>query len=192
MFLAIGVAACALAALVIWLWPLPPPTSSQPSGPGPEIPRSAAPEPSAAAPAEPEAFAENQVPEASEAPEDTTPPNGDLLLYAARPLSAVPHHVVRAWGASDDRSQLGLVGAYLIVDPGISNAQLIKLCRDIQEYHRSANGLSVRILDSEAAATYDRQTDGGALESQHQVATVTRDAKLGVDAIYLRGELVKP
>ena len=127
-------------------------------------------------------------PDAEHAPAETA----DLLQYARRPMSAVPHRVVRAWGAGKDPSQLGLVGAYVIVEPGIGDAQLIQLCRDIQRYHGDAKALSVRILDSEEAASYDLHTDGGAFKQQHQVAAVTRDAKLGVDAIYLRGELVKP
>ena len=107
-------------------------------------------------------------------------------------MSAVPHRVIRGWGAGEDSGQLGLVGAYVIVEPGISDEQLIQLSRDIREYHRDAKALSVRILDSEEAATYDRHIDGGALKNQHQVATVTRDKTLGVDSIYVRGELVKP
>ena len=133
-----------------------------------------------------------QAPEAHAEVEHAPAATGDLLLYAKRPMSAVPHRVIRAWGASDDRSHLGLVGAYVIVEPGISDEQLIELCRDIQEYHRDANALSVRILDSEEAATYDRHIDGGALKNQHQVATVTRDRTLGVDSIHVRGEVVKP
>ena len=107
-------------------------------------------------------------------------------------MSTVPHRVIRGWGASDDGSQLGLVGAYVIVEPGISDAQLIKLCRDIHKYHRDAKTLSVRILDSEDAATYDRHIDGGALMNQHEVATVTRDPALGVNGIDVRGKLLEP
>jgi hypothetical protein len=133
-----------------------------------------------------------EAPEAHGDPEPAPAPTADLALYAKRPMSAVPHRVIRGWGASGDRSQLGLVGAYVIVEPGISDEQLAKLCRDIQEYHRDAKALSVRILDSEEAATYDRHIDGGALKNEHQVATVTRDPALGVDAVHVRGELVEP
>ena len=135
------------------------------------------------------------VSEASEAHGDlehVPAPTGDLHLYAERPMSPVPHRVIRAWGASDDPSHLGLVGAYVIVEPGLSDAKLIELCRDIRAYHKDANALSVRILDSEEAATYDRHIDGGLFKNQHQVATVTRDPKFGEDSIHVRGERVEP
>jgi hypothetical protein len=115
---------------------------------------------------------------------------GDLLTYVERPMSAVPHRVIRGWGASDENSHLGLVGAYVIVEPRMTDEQLTQLCVDIQEYHRSANALSVKIFDSEGAATYDRHIDGGELKNRHQVATVTHDSALGLDAIHVRGELV--
>jgi hypothetical protein len=133
-----------------------------------------------------------EAPEAHADREHAPAATGDLMLYAKRPMSALPHRVIRGWGASDDHSQLGLVGAYVIVEPGISDERLVELCRDIRAYHRDANALSVRILDSEEAATYDRHSDGGAFKNQHQVATVTRDPKLGVDTIQVRGELVEP
>ena len=107
-------------------------------------------------------------------------------------MSAVPHRVVRGWGASEEHSELGLVGAYVIVEPGISNEQLTRLSRDIQKYHRDAKALSVRILDSEEAATYDRHIDGGALGEQHEIATVTRDPAIGVNRILVRGKVVGP
>jgi hypothetical protein len=135
---------------------------------------------------------EETAPEAHHDDEHSPARTADLLLYARRPMSAVPHRVIRAWGASDDPSHLGLVGVYVIVEPGISDERLIQLCRDIQKYHRDANALSVRILDSEEAATYDRHVDGGALKNQHQVATVSRDPKLGLDEFRVHGELVKP
>jgi len=190
-------------ALAWWHWPRER-ESIQPASPVPEsLPAG---EPTAAAamqqtpPAEPSRPAdaallderEETTSEAHDDPEHAPAATGDLELYARRPMSAVPHRVIRAWGAGEDRGQLGLVGAYVIVEPGLSDEQLTQLCRDIQEYHRDAKALSVRILDSEEAATYDRHIDGGALKNQHQVATVTRDPKLDVDAIHVRGELVKP
>ncbi len=123
--------------------------------------------------------------------EHAAAPSGDLELYAERPMSTVPHRVVRGWGAaSDDLSRLGLVGAYVIVEPGISDAQLTRLALDIHKYHRDAKALSVRILDSEEAATYDRHIDGGALGEQHEVATVTRDPQLDVNRILVRGKVI--
>jgi len=193
----------AVTALVWWLWPrgqewlrhASPVSESRPAGE--PAPGAVMHEARPAEPSQPVAVAskddrEESSSEAHHDAEHAPPRTADLLLYARRPMSAVPHRVVRAWGASDDPKQLGLVGAYVIVEPGMTDAQLIQLCRDIREYHRDANVLSVRILDSEQAATYDRHIDGGALKNQHQVATVSRDPTIGVDDIQVRGELVKP
>jgi len=190
LFVAVGFFAVIL--LAWWLWPREQEMLQQTS-PASETLRAGKPTP-ASRPADVASMDEREetTSEAHDDPENAPAPTADLLLYAERPMSAVPHRVTRAWGASDAGSHLGLVGAYLIVEPGISDEQLIELCRDIRKYHESANALSVRILDSEEAATYDRDIDGGALKQQHQVATVTRDPKLGVDAIHVRGELVKP
>jgi hypothetical protein len=194
----------ATTALAWWLWPRgqellqpategaesPPPVARAPGGAPQELRPAGPSAPVAVAPkVEPEAAGSDAHDHAEpEAPAGTE----DLLLYARRPMSATPHRVLRGWGASDDPSNLGLVGAYVIVDPGMSDQQLIQLCRDVREYHRDAKALSVRILDSEDAATYDRHVDGGAYKDQHQVATVTRDPKHDVDEIRVRGEIVKP
>jgi hypothetical protein len=197
--------------LIAWgLWPLAQ-ERLQPAGPAPHAPRFDEPMPPAAIqrmpPAGPPAAEPTQPVDvapsderAAEAPEaqgdlqHAAAPSGDLEHYAKRPLSAVPHRVVRGWGASEENSQLGLVGAYVVVDPGISDAQLTQLCRDIQKYHRDAKVLSVRILDSEEAATYDRHIDGGALGNRHVVASVKRDPTLGVKdgEIRVRDKLVTP
>jgi hypothetical protein len=196
--------------LIAWgLWPLaqerlqPASPASQPlradeSAPAAAMPRTPPAEPPAAEPS----AAVDVAPvdeKRAEAPdphgdEHAPAPSGDLEHYAKRPMSAVPHRVVRGWGASEENSQLGLVGAYVVVEPGISDAQLTQLCKDIQRYHRDAKVLSVRILDSEEAATYDRHIDGGALANRHQVASVKRDPTLGVKdgEILVRNKLVKP
>ncbi len=215
LFVAAGL--CLLLLLGWWLWPLAQetlePSSSasetlraKESTPPAAMPRMPAAEPAPAEPDPPldvapsdERTAETaEAAEAAEAPEaqgdleHAASPTGDLEHYAKRPMSAVPHRVLRAWGAGDEHSQLGLVGAYLVVEPGISDEQLIKLSRDIQKYHRDAKALSVRILDSEEAATYDRHIDGGALGEQHEIATVTRDPTIGVNRIRVRGKDLDP
>lgn len=193
----------AVSVLAWWLWPREPESIRRASPASESLPEGeptspaavhATPraEPSQPADVAPMADREETTSEPHDDSEHAPERTADLLLYAKRPMSAVPHHVIRAWGATDDRSQLGLVGAYVIVDPEISDAQLTKLCRDIQAYHRDANALSVRIFDSEEAATYDRHIDGGALKNQRQVATVTRDSKLREDSIHVRGERVEP
>ncbi len=198
------VAAVLFAVLVLawWLWPRERELLRHAS-PAQETQRTGEPTPPAVTdrtpPAEPSqpvdvAPMDDSVTEAPEARGEHAPAaTGDLLVYAERPMSAVPHRVIRGWGASGDNSHLGLVGAYVIVEPGVTDEQLTQLCVDIQEYHRSANAVSVKIFDSEEAATYDRHIDGGELKNRHQVATVTRDSALGLDAIYVRGErVVKP
>ena len=120
MLLAGGVATCALVALAFWLWPGAPAPSSQPAGLAPARLPSAAPAP-AAARTQPEASAEHAEHAEQEAHEHAPPPSGDLLHYAAKPMSAVPHRVIRGWGASGGRDKPGLVGTYVIVEPGISD-----------------------------------------------------------------------
>ena len=107
-------------------------------------------------------------------------------------MSDVPHRVVTAWGATGDDARLGLVGAFVIVAPGISDAKLTRLAQDIRRYHRSAASVSVQILDSEQAATYDQHVDGGALKERHLVARINLDPSLGVDEIHVRGKRVTP
>ena len=107
-------------------------------------------------------------------------------------MSSVPHRVARAWGMTGDSQPLGLVGAYLVVSPETSDAELTNLCRDILNYHREAKVLGVRILDSEGAATPQRDGYGGELAEQHLVARVSRDRSLGVETCLVRGEVVKP
>ncbi len=113
---------------------------------------------------------------------------GELDLYAARPLSTVPHQVLKGWGADRGAG----VGLYVIVAPSLPTADLERLARDIRKYHGDADSLNVRILDSERAATYDRHLDGGELLQLHLVTTVRRNGRFGVDKIEVRGLLVDP
>ena len=108
---------------------------------------------------------------------------GDLDLYVARPLSTVPHQVLKGWGANRGAG----VGLYVIVAPGLPTAELERLARDIREYHANADSLNVRVVDSEWAATFDRHLDGGELLRLHLVATVRRNERFGVDSIEIRG-----
>jgi len=189
----LGLGISAFAAFGGWLWlrelgtAIPPaPESPRADAPTPSL---QAPEPRAALP--PDATPATQ-PELRGAPARNPASSGDLDVYAQRPMSSVAHQVARAWGLTDDPQQLGFVGAFVVVKPGISNAELAKLCRDIEAYHRNARALGVRVFDSEDAASYDRSSDGGAFAAQHLVARVGRDASLGVDTCVVRGEPVKP
>ena len=119
-------------------------------------------------------------------------PTGDLSIYREIPMSQVPHVVVRGWGISRRSNRQGVVGAFVIVDPGIAEEDLEKLARDIREYHRKEYAVSVRILDNERAATYDRHSDGGALAQRHLVASVTRNDELDVDEIRIGERILEP
>lgn len=118
-------------------------------------------------------------------------PTGDLALYEEVPMSPVPHHVVRGWGARGAGAVPGVVGVFVIVDPEIGDEQLAELARDIRAYHSDAEALSVRILDSELAARYDRHSDGGALAAAHLVGLVNRNEQLGTDRIEIRGRVLE-
>ncbi len=189
-FVAAGLVAASV--LAWWLWPReggslrragePPPPPAMQRTPRAGHSESKTVAPRAASPAQPEA--EGDVEGA---------PTGDLSLYAERPMSSVPHHVARAWGMTGDSQPLGLVGAYLVVSPEISEAELTNLCRDILHYHRDAKVLAVRILDSpDGAATSERDAYGGGLAEQHLVARVSRDRSAGIETCLVRGEVVKP
>ncbi len=107
-------------------------------------------------------------------------------------MSPVPHQVVRGWGARGAGAISGVVGAFVVVDPEIGDEKLAELARDIRAYHSDANALSVRILDSERAATYDRHSDGGALAAAHLVGLVNRNERLGTDTVEIRGRVLEP
>jgi hypothetical protein len=173
-----------------------PPAPAPPAPPPPAVPAQPPPVPppetAPLAPAPPPPAPEAKKPQAPElhghaAPED---PYGDLALYADHPMSEVAHRVVRGWGAGARSPSPGHVGAYVVVDPAIDDAALRELALDIRDYHRSAEAVAVRIVDSEEAATYDRHTDGGARLQAHLVASVRRDERLGLDEVEIRGERI--
>jgi hypothetical protein len=200
--LLIAAGLCSVLLLGWWLWPraqeMLPARGAEPEAARPRPPEAAAPSQpgSRAEPSQPGPAPRNDTPaKPSETPDDhehAPAPTSDLDLYRKRPMSAVPHRVLQGWGASPGAQVVGMVGATVIVEPGISDAQLVALCRDIQKYHADAKTLSVRILDSEEAASYDRHIDGGALRDKHQVARVIRDPALRVDEIHVRGERLTP
>jgi len=165
---------------------LPP---SAPGGGAFSRPDAGTPAEAVAPPLDPERPAEPGRPEHAHELATDTP---DFELYRGRPMSAVPHRIVRAWGAAGGSETPGMVGAFVVVEPGISDEELARLCRDIRAYHQGAKALSVRVLDSEEAATYDRHADGGALAKRHLVASVSRSEGLGLDSIEVRGAPIEP
>jgi hypothetical protein len=208
LLLAALLGACAFAGAVWWFGPGPlaPAPSPVPSpepraamAPAPAAPprARASPSPLQAKARLPEAPAPSESPALPEPPEppEAEPPSsgtGDLAIYEQAPMSAVPHRVVRAWGLTDDRKNRGLVGASLIVEPGMPESQLVQLGRDLLEYHRGAKIVAVRVFDSEEAATYDRHIDGGVMAEAHLVARVVSDPKSGVRGMYVHGKWMEP
>lgn len=199
-----GVVAVLAVLVAWWLWPegAPPPPGGAPVA---EEPRATAPARLAAsvAPARPRppeeaptAYSDDR----GDQPERDEPVGGegdepeffeysDVEFYAERPpMSRVPHTVVRGWGARGGGRVPGVVGVYVVVAPGISDEDLERLALDISDFHHDASALSVRILDSDRAATYDHHIDGGALAAEHLVATLNRNDQLGTDRLEVRGE----
>jgi hypothetical protein len=162
-----------------------------PRDPGPAV---ASPVAHAAEPAQPQAASEAAArADGAPTPPENAPadPTGDLAYYAFYPLSDVPHRVVRGWGVGPRSRLPGVVGATVVVAPGIDRASLTSLARDIREYHRSAEIVAVRVLDSLEAATYDRHADGGALLAESVVATIHRNDDLGIEVVEVRGEAIE-
>ena len=197
-----------LAALAAWaLWLRPGATPERPPEAAPAgIPRPAPPDPEpqpppaaepVAPPADPElpeALApEAPPPEAADDHGEAAPePRSDVAWYAESPMSRVAHRVVRGWGARPDAEARGVVGAFVVVDPDLPEAELERLLRDIGRYHHAVDTLSVRVYDSEEAATYDRHVDGGVFGEAHLVASLNRNTALGIEALRLRGRVLEP
>jgi hypothetical protein len=192
LLLAAAAGAGALAALLWWYAPAAPLPSQSPPPSAAAVPPPTAPPPPEAAAPEPAAPSEPEEPPSLEEAQEATPSSGDLLLYDEKPMSKVPHRVARGWGATGERRAAGLVGAYVVVEPSISDAQLLDLARDILAYHGGAKIVAMRVFDDEEAATYDRHVDGGVLAEKHLVARIARDPVRGVLQVYVRGKWIDP
>jgi hypothetical protein len=105
-------------------------------------------------------------------------------------MSSIPHRVVRGWGLGPRSRRPGYIGVLIVVDPGIDRESLESLVRDIRAYHRDAEALAVRVLDSLEAATYDRHEDGGALLAESVIATVHYSEQLELDETKVHGALI--
>ena len=115
-------------------------------------------------------------------------PRMEKLIGA--PLSAEPHEVVGAWDGEDDSPLPGRRRSFvLVVDPGISDAQLEALARDARAAQRDASLLDVRIFDDEAASRRPRMLRAG---GEHLVAEVKRNDAVGLDLIRVRGRRIEP
>jgi len=117
---------------------------------------------------------------------------GDLDIYRNAPMSAIPHVVARGWGMGGSSKRPGAVGAVVIVDPGISEASLEQLVRDIQAYHSREDAVSIRIMDDSHAATYDRHSDGGDLAQRHLLAQIVRNEEVDINEIRIGDRVLEP
>jgi hypothetical protein len=114
-----------------------------------------------------------------------------LEKLASKPVSPVPHRVLGAWDEDHASSKPGQRRAFvMLVEPGISDAQLEALARDVRLQNADAVILDVRVYDSERAATQSRTIDGGALAFQHLVAEVKKNDRIPLDVIRVRGKRI--
>jgi hypothetical protein len=199
----------ALALLATWLWPRTPETRSgrreAAGAPAREAEGTARPPLAAALPQRPE-LAPHEIPRPVPARPSGSPPEAQvggeapvggreseaLISHLARqPLSEVPHQVLSAWGGVPE-AKGGTVGLVAVVDPHLPTADLERLVRDIREDYAGAAVVSVRIFDSEEAATYPQHLEGSTLARRHLVADLTRNAALDLDTIRIRGILIDP
>jgi hypothetical protein len=124
----------------------------------------------------------------------TLPPTVEyprLEKFTQQPMSPVPHRLLGAWDEDHTSSSPGLRRAFVVVvEPGVSDAHLEALARDIRLQHAGSVILDVRIYDSERAAIQSRAIDGGALAFQHLVAEVKKNDRIPLDVIRVRGRRI--
>jgi len=124
----------------------------------------------------------------------TLPPTVEyprLEKFTRQPMSPVPHRLLGAWDEDHASSSPGTRRAFVVVvEPGVSDAQLEALARDIRLQQAGAVILDVRIYDSERAAVQSRAIDGGALAFQHLVAEVKKNDRIPLDLIRVRGRRI--
>lgn len=107
--------------------------------------------------------------------------------------SDVPHRTLGAWDESPEDPTPGQRRSFVVVvEPGLGDAELEALARDLHRQHADARILTVRIFDSEKGARRAGWVDGGALAHQHLVAQVHRNEALGLDVIRIRGRRIEP
>lgn len=195
---AFGLGALAASILALWLRsePAPPQSAAQQA----EIP------PDAAVPRTAEEWAKLVAPQqalesAPEAPAEAGPPpaipsHAQIRVQAKlvpKPLSSVSHEVVGAWDEAPDSPDPGKHRAFVvIVKPGISDAELENLARDVRDQNREAEVLDVRIFDDKAASLQGHLADGGQAAFTHQIGSINRNDRIGIDVIRLRGKIVSP
>lgn len=113
---------------------------------------------------------------------------------AELPLSDVPHRVVGAWDEATGEPELGARrGLVLVVEPGLSDADLENLARDVLDRHRDAEMLMLRVFDSPEAAVAPSHLDGGAFPASHLVVELSRNPLIDEGIrLRVRGRPVEP
>jgi hypothetical protein len=133
----------------------------------------------------PEAAAPRVMPQRAELP---------LAAKLARePQSAEPHRLLGAWDEDGESPHPGARRAFIVlVDPGVDDATLERLARDIRARNRDAAILDVRIYDDERAALEARALDGGRSARLHLVGEVKANQALALDVMRVRGRSLTP
>jgi hypothetical protein len=108
-----------------------------------------------------------------------------------RSLSTIPHDVIGAWDDSAAPHTLGSRRAFiLVVPPDLSDRELADLARDVRDSHLDAEWLTLRVFDSQAAATRPSWTDGGEIRRRHLVAELRRNTAGPGEQLEVRGREV--
>lgn len=111
--------------------------------------------------------------------------------YAGERWSEVPYRLV---AAHDDAGGSGGEGArrlfIAVVEPGLSDAELTRLVRDLRARHREAEMLRIRVFDSAVAAKTPSWSDAGASREEHLIADLLREPER--ERMLIRGRAVEP
>jgi hypothetical protein len=111
--------------------------------------------------------------------------------YAGARWSDVPHRLL---AAHDEAGETGAEGArrlfIAVVEPGLPDAELARLVRDLRARHRDAEMLRIRVFDSAIAAKTPSWSDAGASRDAHLVADLLRERER--ERMLVRGREVEP
>jgi hypothetical protein len=197
---ALAVAVAALAALYWLAQPAPAPAPLAKLPELPALPGAGGAPPKTLAPGGPASLRAAPDPEAHSASPSGSEPAGAAPAPEAvggdapeaLPLSSIRHRLLRSWGGAPGSGSTGPRELQLVVEPSLGTPELERLLRDVIAHHAEAEILTIRIYDSQEAATYDRHSDGGALAQRHLVASMSRHRRLGVESLRVRGVEIHP
>lgn len=121
----------------------------------------------------------------TELPTEIDYPRLDKLT--AEPLSELPHDVVGAWDEDRESGTPGRRRAFvLVVEPTLSDADLLALLRDVRARHGDSPMLNVRVYDDPAAARATGIADDGAFRWKHLVGELQVNRARDLELIRVR------